>query len=629
MILLFSSVSFALTPTNGEDLQPVPFDDTVGGSSGGGVDVRQAEEEGFVLPRTEVFFSNYRYVVGDYGIGETASKLTNPGTERQFGTPLAIYVSDFSTVKPTLSEEGFVVSENGQTVGWTTATNASFVVNSEARVPSGSTVLPFSNRADAKRFIQAHGGRIVEWDALGETVDDPLQSRLNRFHNEMAARHTWANKTVVESRAILERPRSIVVGDDAPNISAAIAAAQPNTTVYLPPGTYETDDLTVNKSITLAGAGNETVLRGNGNRSVVSLRTDRIAVRNLRIDGVGDVGSRRLEMQNGSGNWTTKVRLAYGYGDAGIILDGADSSVISDVSIETNASGIINRKSNQSVIDNVTVYGAATSDDGFMGATVIGARSVVQDSTFVDGRDGVYTHRADGSVIRRNQLEGGRYGIHEMYTSHTLVANNTARNVGGGVLVMTGPTDNLVIGNDVRGSGFGIDPAGSDSFYANNVLVNNGYGMRATGQQNAYLDNIAVSNDIGIRAGEIAPSNWFIRNDVVDNDKQVESELGPLRTWTHRGIGNYWGDLPLVDADDNGIYDRGYQPTGTVDGRLGEVSGAITLAQSPASALLRRVRDVVSGIRNSGVIDTAPRSDPFHPEQIANARANRTRGDAA
>src|SRR5699024_8855074 len=151
------------------------------------------------------------------------------------------------------------------------------------------------------------------------------------------------------------------------------------------PGTYETDDLTVNKSITLAGAGNETVLRGNGNRSVVSLRTDRIAVRNLRIDGVGDVGSRRSEMQNGSGNWTTKVRLAYGYGDAGIILDGADSSVISDVSIETNASGIINRKSNQSVIDNVTVYGAATSDDGFMGATVIGARSVVQDSTFVDG----------------------------------------------------------------------------------------------------------------------------------------------------------------------------------------------------------------------------------------------------
>lgn len=229
----------------------------------------------------------------------------------------------------------------------------------------------------------------------------------------------------------------MVVGEDAPNVSAAVAAAQPNTTVYLSPGIYGTDDLTIDKSITLAGAGNETILRGNDNRSIVHLRADRAAVRGLRIDGVGGVGSRRLEMRNGSENWATSVRLAYGYGDAGVVLDGSNGSVVSNVTIETNASGIIARESDRSVIDNVTVYGAATSDEGFMGATLIGARRVVQDSTFVGGRDGVYTHRADGSVIRRNRLEGGRYGTHEMYTSHTLVANNVARGVDGGVLVPT------------------------------------------------------------------------------------------------------------------------------------------------------------------------------------------------
>jgi nitrous oxidase accessory protein NosD len=394
--------------------------------------------------------------------------------------------------------------------------------------------------------------------------------------------------------------------------------------VYLPPGTYRTSDLVVNRSITITGAGEETVLRGDGNGSVVHVKADRVGISNLRIDGVGPVGTRGPDRRNTSTDWDTTVQLAYGYGDAGVVFDGANGSAVSDVFVQTNATGVLARGSDDSVVENVTVQGAPTPEEGFMGAILIDGRSVVQNSTFRDGRDGVYTHRADGSVVRDNRMTGGRYGVHEMYTSHTLVANNVARDTQTGVVVMTRPVDNIVVGNDVRDSVYGIVPAGGDSLYADNVVVNNHFGLQVAGDRNAFVGNVVVGNDVGMRANEILPTNWVIRNDVVGNERHVDASLGPTRTWTHGGVGNYWGDLPLTDRDADGVYDRVYRPSGPVDSRLGEVPGATTLARSPAAATLRSVQDVVSGLRQSGVVDAAPRTDPFHPKTLDAVREDAT-----
>lgn len=627
VILLVSAFSFLLTPVGGEELRPVPFEDTVdaGGTS---VDIQRSIQEGFIIPQAEVFYSNYRYVVGYYGVAMAASELTDPGTERQFGTPLAVYVSDFSTVTPTLTDDGLIVPESGRAVGWVAANRAVYVIDSEAQIPSGPAVLPFSDRADAEQFAETYGGDVVDWKTLKSRVDAPLEHRLGRFDETVTSHQAWANRTVESSRSLFDRPRSVTVGTNAPNLSAAIAAAPLNTTVYLPPGRYEASELDVTKPLTISGAGNETVIRGDGTGSVVHVRADNVAIHNLRIAGVGDVGSRGPGEKNQSTEWDTNIQLAYGYGDAAVVFDGSTNSVVSNVYIKTGSSGIIVRESNRSVIDNVIVDGAPTPNDGFMGVILINGQSVVQDSTFRDGRDGIYTHRADGSVIRHNRMEGGRYGVHEMYTSRTLVTHNDARDTQTGIIVMGRPTENIVVYNDVRDSAVGIVSAGGNSLYANNTLVHNQNGLRVTGDQNIFMDNVIVGNDLGIRTNEILPANWVLRNDVVDNTRPVDSQLGPLRTWTYRDIGNYWGPLPISDRDENGVYDRAYEPTGTVDSRLG-AAGGMTLAQSPAAATLRRVRDVVSGLRQSGVIDTAPRTVPFHPQRVADAKADATRGAEA
>lgn len=661
VVLALAGLSFALTPESGEMLQPVDFDDTV--SMGGtGVDARRADAEGFALPRVEVFYSNYRYVVGYVGVETVASELGSDETRRQFGEPLAVYVSDFSTVTPSLTADGYVAPERGRAVGWTAADRAHFVVDSDARIPSGPIAVPFSERADAEEFADAYGGTVVDWEAFRHRADDPLAARVDRFEASIDERHAWANRTVAAADRH-DRPVSVVVGSDpdripiqtptdatsAPTVAAAVASAPPNTTVYVPPGTYDADRIVLNRSVTLAGAGDgteaptvanatgsanttrATTLRGDGNGSVVVLRADGAAVSNLRITGVGSVGSRGDERRNESADWDTAVQLAYGYGDAGMVLDGAGGASVTHVAIDTPASGVIVRESPRSVLANLTVRGAATSREGFMSVVLVGAPSVVEASTLRGGRDGVYTHRADGSVVRDNEITPNRYGVHEMYTSSSLVADNTVRDAQAGVIVMTRPVDNLVVGNDIRGGTYGIVPAGGDSYYAHNVVADTEYGLGVAGDRNVFADNVVAGNRIGARANEILPSNRVVRNDFVGNDRAVAATMGPLRTWSHRGLGNHWGSLPMADSDDDGVYDRAYRPSGAVDARLGEVDGATTLAQSPAAMALRRVQDTVSGLRQSGVIDVSARAEPVHPHVVAAVRnepesANRTGG---
>ena len=657
-VLALASLSFALTPEGGDTLQPVDFADTV--SMGGtGVDARRADAEGFALPRVQVFYSSYRYVVGYVGVDPVASELESDRARRQFGDPLAVYVSDFSTVTPTLTADGYVVPERGRTVGWTPADRAHFVVDSDARIPSRQVVVPFSERADADRFADAHGGTVVDWATVRNRADDPLDARLDDFEASVDERHAWANGTVAAADRH-DRPVSVVVDssdsvpvqapDDvasAPTVAAAVASAPPNTTVYVPPGTYDVDRIVLNRSVTLVGAGDgtgsadgpdggtnattPTTLRGDGTGSVVVVRADGAAVADLRIAGVGSVGSRGDERRNESADWDTTVQLAYGYGDAGVVLDGAGGASVAHVAVDTPASGVIARESPRSVIADVTVRGADTAREGFMGVVLIGAPSVVEASAFRGGRDGVYTHRADGSVVRDNHAEPGRYGVHEMYTSSSLVANNTVRDAQAGIIVMTRPVDNLVVANEVRDGTYGVVPAGGDSYYARNLIVGTEYGLGVAGDRNAFVGNIVVDNRVGARANEILPSNRVVGNDFVGNERAVVATMGPLRTWSHRDLGNHWGSIPVADDDDDGVYDRPYRPSGPVDSRLGAVGGATTLAHSPAAMALRRVQDMVSGLRQSGVVDAAARTEPFHPQVVAALRndtapGNRTGG---
>ncbi|MFC6784440.1 right-handed parallel beta-helix repeat-containing protein [Halobaculum halobium] len=612
--------SFAVPVGVGDSVGPVPFEDTVslGMTS---TTLRAADAEGVALPKVEVFYAEYEYVIGYYGVESYLAEHRRTGHDRQFGQPLAVFVTDYAGTNVSLTERGYPVVDTNTDPSFVRASDAYVVIGSEARTATGSLAMPFSDREAASEFTERYGGEVIPWDGVDEAVEASNPITRERYEATVDERMQWADRAVEATRPLRERPVTVTVGEDVPTLQAAVEAAPPNTTVLLPPGEYAVDEVIVNKSVTIRGAGVATHIRGDGNGSVLHMNASHAAVTDLRISGVGSVGSPERSA-NTSSDWSESVELAYGRGDAAIRLDGADGALVENIVIDTPASGIISRAADGAVVQNITLRGAAAPENGFMGVVAMYAPVVVENSSFHGGRDAVYTHRAHETVIRNNEMADARFGVHLMYTSRTLVANNEIHNESVGVIVMTRPTGNLVVGNRVSATRTGISTVGADSYYAENVLTDNKWGMTVSGTGSLYTRNTIVNNTYGLRGSSLLPTNLVTHNDVVDNEYPVDSYLGALRVWTVDGEGNYWGRLPGADRDGDGTVERPYRPSGAIDSRLHSTPGAWTLARSPAVALTRGLASSVPGLRATGVVDTAPLTAPVRPDVLTTVRTN-------
>ncbi len=595
---------------------PVPFDQTVQR----GItmaDEQRARNRDVSIPRAEVFYSQYRYVVGYVGLDTAVNTLTEPGHEAQLGYPLAVYVSDYSGVGARCGDQGTLRTDASP--GWVGATEAHFVVGGDARTTAGSAVVPFANRDDADAFAASCGGRVVDWDALRTHDFEPDGAGAAR--ERVDARRDRANATVVDARERTDRPVSVVVGDDEPTVQAAVDAAPPNTTVVVPEGSYQ-ERVRVDKPITLRGRN--ATLDGGGDGTVVVVTADRVGLVGFDLTGVGNdtVGNRTASDASG---WDATVTAAYGNSDAAVTAHNASGLYIGDISVETPSSGFVLRRTPDAVVERVTVNGTRNWQDGFMGVVGMHSRIVVQDSTFRDGRDGIYLHRADGTVVRDNEFHGGRFGTHLMYTSSSLIADNVARNqLYSGIVVMTNPRSNAVVGNDIRHAGSGISMAGSHSYVADNVVANASYGISANAGQSRYERNVVYGNEIGITAATALPSNTVTENDFVANDQHATSGPGPLRRYTEAGRGNYWSGAYDFTPDDAATLDQPYSPTDTVDSRLHRTDAAVTLRAAPSVRALRSLRGTTPGFRRGSIVDTHPLTEPNQPETIAMLRNETT-----
>ncbi len=643
--------------------EPADFDRTV--SMGLTYDQEFGLDDDVVLPRTQVYYSQYRYVVGYYGVETFLEDRRGEGHEQRFGYPLAIYVTDFSGAEPTLTEAGHTRVDAEP--GWTDATEAAYVVGSDARTPAGETVVPFSERSDADAFAAEYGGTVLGWEALLAErfeVDD-----ADVVRDRVGDQHAAADAFVADSQAALDRPVSVVVGDaeaadpvdadegdyadsdadgdgraegddhaggdDPPvervdTIAEAVATAPANTTVVVAGGHHD-ERIEIDRPITLAGDDGATV-DGGGNGSPIAVSAPGAAVTELRIVGVGnesgDVDPLDLDHhvdpdEVDEEEWEADLLAAYARGDAGIEADGADGLLVENVTVETPANGVIARGSPGLVVRNLTVYGADSWRDGYMGVVVANGDGVIEGSTFYDGRDAVYTHRADGLVVRENTMRGNRMGVHFMHTSDALIADNYVRDQGStGIYIMTGPTRNAVVGNDVFENPIGIRPEGTDSYVADNVVAGNELGLRAEASNSIYEGNVVVGNLEGFQARTMLPSNRIVGNDFVDNRRHVTSgPFTPLRIWSHDGVGNHWdgaiGDSTgAIDDRDGAVLDRPYSPTHAVDGRLHELDGTPALARAPALDAVAGLQGTVPGMRAGEVVDPAPLCDPNRPTEI-------------
>ncbi|MDQ2074174.1 NosD domain-containing protein [Haloarcula sp. NS06] len=608
---LVFAASFAVDTTSARP-EPVVFDTTVQRGVTA-ADEQIARNRSISVPRAQVFYSQYRYVVGYVGIGQAVTALTEPGHEQQFGYPLVVYVSDYSDRPVRCGDDGSL--RTATPPDWVEANQAHYVVDGSARVPSGPAVVPFADRDDAAAFAETCGGQIIDWDALRSRSFALEQAAAVR--EQVGPRRTDANATVQAARQRRNRPVSVKVGTDAPTVQAAVDAAPPNTTVVVPAGTYD-EQVTIDKPLTLSGPG--ATLDGGGNGTVVTVTADRVGVTGFEIVGVGNTTVGDPTQSNDSA-WDATVTTAYGNSDAAVTGRNASGLYVANLSVETPASGVVLRRTPGAVVENVTVNGTADWQDGFMGVIGMHGSVVVQDSVFNGGRDSVYLHRADGTAVRNNTFRDNRFGVHLMYTSRSLVADNVARGQEyAGVVVMTNPVANAIVGNDVRHSGSGVMLAGSRSYIAHNVVVDTTQAMSTNADRSLYEHNVLYGNDIGVRASTVVPSNIVTENDFIANDRHAISGPGPLRVYTHDGRGNYWSGAYDLTGRTGPVLANSYSPTDSVDRRLHQTDAAVVLRSAPSVRGLRALRGTTPGFRRGSIVDRAPLTDPANPETVRRLR---------
>lgn len=613
-VLLVSAGLFAVEPTASSD--PVQFGETVKlGLSD--ETVRIADARGYEIPRVQVFYAQYPFVVGYYGVPSFVGALEWEGHGQRFGPPVTVYVTDFSGTDPTLSPDGFVNTTGSASEDWIDAETAAFAVVER----DGSwAIVPFSDRTAARAFATRYDGEVRSWSGVQAlSVERPDETRMTDWS---AARHARANESVRNASRLLDRPTTVVVGEDAPTVQAAVEAAPPNTTVRVPAGTYE-ERVTISKPLTLRGAGNETHLRGPGNGSAVLVSAPRTAITSLRVSGVGD----ELDEGNGtdSSQWDRSVVMTYGQRAAAIEFVNASHSLVDDVEIETPSNGVTLLRSPDAVVTDTTIHGNPETNRGFMGVLAMYSPAVIQQSTIVDGRDAVYSHRSHGLVVRNNSFASARFGAHLMYTSEALLADNVVREMNTGIVVMTRPNRNVLAGNDVRDSRYGLVVAGRDSYVADNVLADNRYGLKIDSGTSRYEGNVLARNTVGVQARSVVASNRVVGNDFVDNAEDVASSYGTLRVWSGPDGGNYWDTAATVEAT-GAMADRSYRPTRAVDRSLNR-PGAITLARAPGLLALDSLTGTVPGMRKSGVVDERPLAEPANPVLLERAEPGADRID--
>ncbi|MXV63529.1 nitrous oxide reductase accessory protein NosL/NosD [Natronorubrum sp. JWXQ-INN-674] len=608
-VVVLASVGLFVVDPGSTTPDPVVFDDTV--PVGLTLEAERGLDDDVELPRTQVFYSQYRYVVGYYGVETFVETQRQPEHEQRFGYPMTVYVSDYSDTGVELTEEGHPTADRQP--GWTDAESTWFVVDSDAVTPHGKTVVPFSDREDAAAFTDEHGGTVHDWASILETRFDGDDATVAR--DRVDDRHQQADERIETAEPLADRPTSIVVGDDTETIQEAIEEAPANTTIEIPEGTYE-ETIEIDRPVTLAGDGDVT-LRGDGNGTVATVIADRVAITGLEIDGVGNVTTegRELPVDFDDDAWDAAPTQFYAGTDAGIATYAADELLVQDVRIDTPASGIITYAGADIVIRDVTVSGPEDPSDGLAGVLSFQSASVIEASTYQGGSNGIYLYRSPTTVIRENTLEGNRLGIHLMHTDDALLADNVLRGQQNtGIYIMTGPQRNAVVGNTVRETATGLSPGGSDTYVAENSLVENELGLRVDTTASIYENNVVAGNDVGAAVSTILPTNRVVGNDFVANGEHATASAGPLRIWSHGGDGNYWqGGAGVADGD---RADRSYTPTDAIDSRLHRTDGTQTLARAPALQALAGLEGSVPGMRTGSIVDQAPTCEPNNPDLL-------------
>ena len=330
-----------------------------------------------------------------------------------------------------------------------------------------------------------------------------------------------------------------------PSFQALIDAAEANSTLIPPPGTYA-GPVILEKPLTIDGQGKVTIDAG-GTGTVLLLDTDGAVIKNMHLTNSGNSHN---DIDSG-----VQVR-----GNFNVVKDNTIDNCLFGVDLQQSENNIVRRNHISSKDVELGVRGDAVR-------LWYSFNNKITDNVITNSRDTVVWYSKD-NIIARNTTSGGRYALHFMYSQYNHVEGNRYFDNSVGIFLMY--SDGVVVKNNhvsravgSTGTGIGFKETSDVVIEGNEVLYNAvGLYLDVSPYQpdttNLYKNNLIAFNGIGVRFHNDWTGSILETNQFKGNLSQVVVEGGgsaARNVWE----GNYWDDYEGFDRDRNRIGDTPYE----------------------------------------------------------------------
>jgi nitrous oxidase accessory protein len=334
---------------------------------------------------------------------------------------------------------------------------------------------------------------------------------------------------------------------NATTLQEIINKVEAGSKIELPKGVFE-GDIVIDKPLIIIGKGKESIIRGSGKGTIVTIKSSNVKIENLTIEHSGEEHERV---------------------DAGVKIKDASFCSIKNCVIRDSLFGIdLENVSNSEFIGNYI-----TSKPFSLGIRGDGVRlwysndNVLKKNHLYKSRDFViwYSH---GNLIEENIGEYGRYSLHFMYAGKNIVKNNIYKHNSVGIFFMYSK-DTIAEGNVIESSvgttGIGIGLKDASNFtIKNNTILYCAKGLYLDRSpfdpemKNRITGNRILYNSIGIHFHSLSIKNEITKNIFKGNMEQVYDDSGKIHSIQNHWEMNYWDDYAGIDKDGDGIGDIPY-----------------------------------------------------------------------